>query len=130
MLFRSEEDATWEDFDHIAKEFPEFIREDTNFAKGEGLLRGPVDLGITVVLSEFEKRKEKEGERVRHNGQPVLIEPPSDDGPISLENNVKVLFHSEDDKRAQDNRNEGDDTSMTGEVDSDHIVRPFKVVSP
>lgn len=125
-----EKDATWEDYDHMAKEFSEFIREDTNFTKGEGLLHGPIDLGITVAFSEFEMRKEKEGERVRHNGQPVLIEPPSDDGPINLENNVKALFHSEDDKGAQGNRNEGDDTSITGEVDSDHNVRPFKVCSP
>jgi len=30
---QSEDEATWEDYDRIAREWPDFIREDTNFAK-------------------------------------------------------------------------------------------------
>ena len=82
-----EEDATWEDYDRMAKEFPDFIREDTNFVKGEGVQRGPVDLGITVGISELKGRKKERRERGRNEGQPVLSDQVTDSGSNELKGN-------------------------------------------
>ena len=53
---QSSDDATWEDYEAFAQRFPDFIREDTNFVKGEGVQRGDAELGMTVGdLSSIEE---------------------------------------------------------------------------
>ena len=57
------DDATWEDYEVIATRFPNFIHEDMNIFKGEGMRRLESDLGMTVGEGDSIEEEGRMGSR-------------------------------------------------------------------